>query len=540
MKKFFGFLFILSIFCFNQSLLAEGKAKEKAAFRDPDAIIATQELSSLPKDIISVPMLKDLLSEDFVFYYRDSGADWLSFRGALARLAYEHKTDWPTRFLAWLMNGPAEIALWKGPEGRLSQFLVVIDQTGVKSLVEELAKAMISNGGSDSQLSTIKIGDREVYALKLATQRSVYFTSIENRLFLFSDQNLPLPDATRGRGIIDRAKSFFGASAEIGVFGPKLNKLKHSIHISAPFFSFGYQSFFSEIKALRFTFDSKSWESQILAAKELRQVDSKVWSSMPRGAALCVSVPIDKKKIANIVKLQEWVDKTDSVASACWYPDSKLYSPLISVHGDYAKLLNNTNDLQKVFSYIIGSREAFWPKEVDSEAAPSQLAWAPKLAVSSTKVGTAFVLSREVGGRYGMQIATKSKNHAQLRSRRFFRVKLAANSNTILFSPDDQLVDRGLSTLDGKMPSMMASLPAQAKGASVILAPESFAKLTKQTMLESLPESQESIFRGAIAKHFFPNLDKFGKRPMQAASLSAASSANPHWIKLEWATNASH
>ncbi len=547
MKKFFNSFCLLVVISAVHNAQAENLAPEKELSRQPDAIIATKSLSSLPRDILEVPLLKDLLSEDFVFYYRDSGADWLSFRGALARLAYEQKSDWPSRFLSWLMDGPAEIALWKGSEGRLNHFLVVIDQTGVKSLFEEIAKMMASQGATgDTQLSSMKIGERNVQVLKLSTEKTIYFTSEENRLFVFSEPNIQLPDSAHKRSFIERAKSFFGTNQEMGIFGPQLANSKHRLSLSAQYLSFNYQAFMSGLKAVRFEFTSGAWESQILMAGDAKPVESKFWNQMPRGAAFCAALPIDKKKVEGIVKLQSWLEKSDPVAVACWYPESKLYTPLIALHGDYSALLKNSSELEQAFKKLIGSREAFWKSSGEAEAAPI-LTWSASLPVNITKVGaTGIAISREVGGRYGPYATAKTKSASKLKSKRFFRIELAALPNALLFSPDDQLVVKAISTLSGKFPSMSASFPAQAKTPSVIFAPEPLAKLLKQSILESLPTSQEAVFREAVAKHLFPNLDHFGKAPLQAASLGETLNANEssvqssHWRKLVWAAHASH
>ncbi|MCM2282903.1 MAG: DUF2138 family protein, partial [Bdellovibrionaceae bacterium] len=139
--------------------IAQGAAGEGLG---PDVIITSQRLFDLPKDVILVAPLADLFTEDFVFYYRDGGEDWLSFRGALARIAFERKTDWPLRLMSWLMNGPAELALWKGPDGKLTRYALVIDQTGVKALAKSVAEAAVS----DSQLRAEKIDGHSVQVLK--------------------------------------------------------------------------------------------------------------------------------------------------------------------------------------------------------------------------------------------------------------------------------------------------------------------------------------------------------------------------------------
>ncbi|MBK7890653.1 MAG: DUF2138 family protein [Bdellovibrionales bacterium] len=497
--------------------------------REPDVTINTKSLFKLPKDIVSVPILKDLLTEDFVFYYRDSGADWLSFRGALARLAFENSSDWPTKLTAWILNGPAEVALWAGADGKLNHFLVVVDQTGVKALFEFLAKI----AASDSQLKRQTIGGREVQVLTLATGRLVYLATEENRLFVFSDSSMSLPVAATGRSIVDRTKSFFGLGDGVSIYGPRLGKADHVATVAASYLSFGYQAFFSGLRSLRFDFVDKLWETQVFRADGLPLVDTKDWAQMPRGAAFCVAVPIDRKKVGAIVKAASWLDKAYGNAVACWYPGSKIYTPMIALRGGYGTLAGQNAELKTVFSSLIGARESLLVKGVNDDDSPT-LKWLPALPVVEEKLGAGRVgYTREVGGRYGTYASKQSKMMDKLGSRRFFRVRLVATPDTILFSPDDQLIERGLLTLDGKFPSMAASLTAKAKTPSFVLAPDAFSKLAKQTILESLPESQESIFRTAISRHLFPNLEKFGKGALQTASLSDGKG----WSRVEWVSH---
>ena len=67
----------------------------------PDAVIVTQSLAQLPKDVLAHPWLKDVLTEDFINYYEDNeGA--MGLRGALRRIAYEHQATVMDAVLAQL------------------------------------------------------------------------------------------------------------------------------------------------------------------------------------------------------------------------------------------------------------------------------------------------------------------------------------------------------------------------------------------------------------------------------------------------------
>lgn len=530
----FIYFFLTIIFIFDS-------ANAQDFGREPDALIVTKSLSSLPRDIIKVPILKDVLTEDFVFYYRDGGADWLSFRGVLARLAFEHQTEWPMKLLNWILSGPAEIALWKGGDGKLNHFMMVLDQTGVKAMLQAMAEALVKNG--DSQLSEQKgTNGRSIYSLRVNSQKTIYLASQENRLFIFSDASMQLPTAVGGRPLQDRLLSFFGVNSEIVFFGPKLGPATHLVTVSANYLSFGYQAFFSSIKALQFEFSQSGWQSRVLTDGGFTPVDDLVWSQMPRGAALCVAVPIDKKKISSIVRAELWLKKAGPTAVACWYPDSKFYAPVIALRGDFADMLKEDGSIRTLFTELIGSREAFWAKSSDEDE-PSVLTYRPLLPVKAVKSQQQLAFTREVGGRFGLYPAKNSKDSAKLGSSRFFRVKLVVTPTSLIFSPDDLLVDKSLMTVNGKFPSMKTMLPPKAESVALIVLPEALAKLAKGSILESLPSSQESIFRAAVARHLFPNLEIFGKRPLQAGVLGAAVSSikapeGTQWRNLDWMTNA--
>ena len=220
--------------------------------------------------------------------------------------------------------------------------------------------------------------------------------------------------------------------------------------------------------------------------------------------------------------------------AACWYPGSKMYTPLIAMRGDFAALVKSPKELKSTFSSLIGNREAVWlPKK--SETDEPKLKYLPMLPVLDSKVPAGFVgYEREVGGRYGLYPANKSKTQKKLGSKRFFRVKVVVGDNVLYFSPDNTLVDRALTTKTGKFPSMASSLIGASSTARFILVPEAFSKLAKASILDSLPSSQESIFRTAVSRQLFPNIDHFGQRPLQAAVISG----DGVWKKVDWTTNA--
>ena len=110
----------------------------------PDALIATQSLAELPKDFRSLPVFKDILTEDLFFYYEQHPGR-LSLEGTLRRLAFEHELTLTDQVLAHVFNTPAKVALWKGGDGKLDQYLMLLDQGGLIRILEfaEIGRAHV-------------------------------------------------------------------------------------------------------------------------------------------------------------------------------------------------------------------------------------------------------------------------------------------------------------------------------------------------------------------------------------------------------------
>ena len=56
----------------------------------PDVVIQSDQFNQLPAKLLSIPIVKDVLTEDVVFYYQEAPSK-LSLQGALQRLAFDHK-----------------------------------------------------------------------------------------------------------------------------------------------------------------------------------------------------------------------------------------------------------------------------------------------------------------------------------------------------------------------------------------------------------------------------------------------------------------
>ena len=151
-------LFILMVMIVATAFWSHGKMslgpwKSNAQGFDiayPDAFIRTNRLAALPRDLMRVPVLKDVLTEDFVFYYEENESR-LSLDGTLRRIAYEHDLDLADRLIRTAIDEPAEIALWKGPNGRLTHYLIAMSRNHFAKVAEMAAKIALD----DKQLKKV-------------------------------------------------------------------------------------------------------------------------------------------------------------------------------------------------------------------------------------------------------------------------------------------------------------------------------------------------------------------------------------------------
>ena len=98
--------------------------------------------------------MADLLSDDFVFYYQHN-AEKLAVIGTLRRLAFERDLSIPEQLISQILDTPAQVALWKTPDGKLSLSLARLEL----GLAAPLAKALTS---VIAALTPIAQGDKQL------------------------------------------------------------------------------------------------------------------------------------------------------------------------------------------------------------------------------------------------------------------------------------------------------------------------------------------------------------------------------------------
>ncbi|MGZ8159840.1 MAG: DUF2138 family protein, partial [Methylobacter sp.] len=267
---------LISSFFFSKSLEnTELASAEKLSLNleHPDALIESETLADLPRDLLTVPLLHDTLTEDFVFYYQ-ANADRLGLAGSLRRIAYEHKLTLQDSLIADLLSRPAQLALWRSADGKLTYSLLRL-KTGMLakaslsmvSIMQSLAEA----AGEDRQLTKsadmMLNGEKiQFYSLRYLRGKTLLFAYHNGYLVVLSNPAMAL-DAENGAGNLSEpalavtGRLFSGDNLFLNAFGLAERSAKHRISLHAGHLAMGYQAFFPMLAGLRFEMDNTGWHS---------------------------------------------------------------------------------------------------------------------------------------------------------------------------------------------------------------------------------------------------------------------------------------
>jgi uncharacterized protein YfaA (DUF2138 family) len=515
-------------------------ASDKLGMSRPDGLLETHSLSQLPKDLLAVPFLKETLTEDFVFYY-EAHADRLGLIGSLRRIIYEHDLKLQDSLIEQLFDQPADVALWRGADGRLKDFLLVMDRGGLAKVLEPLAKVALEDTQL-SKLAEIKVAGDVVplYQLTYNNSKALLFASHGDKLVVLSN---PAKLYDTGHGLVDEPGMVSTESLEALLGGQKLfpeafglqpraPEVKQRLSVNSSVLAMGYQRFIPNFAGLRFDMDDKGWHS-FLAMDELENqpdFDFKpIWQAMPMGASACVTLPLAaEQQKPLLVKLgaddavaQALTEHMAGAAGLCWYADSRLYTPLLVASlndDDSAKLDGNLGNL---FGSMVGAYEG----NVAEHA----------FAVVEKQEGQTHQWQRQVSSNFGPYKAKDAEQPDAITGKAFMRVSLARHGSTLLFSLDDKLVDKALGTLDKRFPPMADIVPKDLL-MPIYFGPDSMAQLMQQETLDSLPQDMEPVFYNAAQTYLIPKLRTLGGYGKYALTLPKGSEPDGHWqwLPLEW------
>mgnify|MGYP001627139008 CR=1 FL=1 len=481
----------------------------------PDALVRTKSLSTLPRDLLTVPLARDVLREEFLFYY-EQGEDRLGLKGSLRRIAYEHQLGWGDQLLRMVLDQPAEVALWRDADGSLKHFAIAVSRNQLTRILEEAGKVALK----DTQMSvagSLRVdGDTvPVYALNYAWQRTLLFAAHGQRLVILSHPGMLYGGAEgkKGDGTAEKTVvSLLGKDADKqNVFHPQFHLDNaapegHSIAVKADFLSFGYQPFFGALEALRFDFQQGAWQSKVLLngdkLKNNAYDSGALWPVLPHSPSACFSVPVDWSALQPVLKrlgsktsepVAPLAEHLQGPAAACWYGNSRLHTPVFVATrkpqaGDDALYAS-------LFEAAIGGKDPV-RKTAGKDGA---IRWERTIAT-------------------GLGPTTAA---------------LAVAGNTVVFSADAKLVDQVLAVRRKQAPAASDLLPDGARTVGLI-APASLAKLIQFEAFDTLPANNEPVLRAAANEHLVPRLDALKKYPPLRMVLKRQPASGTSWEALEW------
>jgi uncharacterized protein YfaA (DUF2138 family) len=322
----------------------------------PQAYISSPSLSALPRDLAKAPVLRELLNEDFVFYYEDQ-EDRLNLQGTLKRLAFEHEPSLSDKLINLALDEPAELAFWTDAKSAPRHWALAVTRGPLAKALQGLATLAAKDKQltliGELRLSSLSLQKQPVYALTLSSRRTLAITSRGNRVLVLSDPGL-LFDAQREsdpQAAQVVAELLSGDSAEQSPwrrhFKVPATTAGHTLVAGSGLLAFGWQHFFPSLEALRV--DLPLGGATLSTALRQSATATKTsgpspWAAMPSQAAACAGLPVDwaraRAVLGDVAKTNADVGKglaalaqgVDGAAAVCVYARSQLHTPLLVAH----------------------------------------------------------------------------------------------------------------------------------------------------------------------------------------------------------------
>lgn len=489
----------------------------------PDAAIVSASLSKLPRDLLRVPVLREVLTEDIVFYY-EQHEDRLGLKGSLRRIAWEHQLDWSDRILGMALDEPAELAFWRDGNGALRHYALVMRRGAMARVLQQAAAVALK----DRQLTRLQDAaghglDFPVYALRIGPRRTLIIAVRGERIAVLSDPGMLL-DA-KGRFVAasrDALSSWLRADGALtSHFRLGAARSTHALAVGASAFALGYEDFVPGVEALRIDLAGDTWSTRLLLrpGQTTRKAfdDAALWSAAPANAGACLLLPLDARMPAKVVQKALSVPEASS-AIACWYPHSTLYAPLF-----VARMAKSAAENEALFAGM-----AKWalrkPGFSSGQEKDATLARDP-----------APLPRREAGGGAQTWRAAGATPDA---SRRHVTALLAAPtlaaSGTLgVFSPDAALVDLAIDTIARRHPGVADQLPREGVTLAVVT-PRMLAGMVAREAGAAVPRAHESVLSAALKTHLAPRLAALAKYPAHRLVLDADAARRDGWQPARW------
>jgi uncharacterized protein YfaA (DUF2138 family) len=312
--------------------------------------------------------------------------------------------------------------------------------------------------------------------------------------------------------------------------------VQHTVAVAVRYLSFGYQRFFPGVQALRFDFGRGAWSTHVLldpaALSPSALNTAPVWSMVPAGSAACAALPVSWEAAGSLLAdlggeiqpIGRLVAALDGPAAVCWYPTSRMYTPLFVVATKGPVDPAGAALLGRLFVTVIGAREAALKGQAD-----------PRFPVAaSSPAAEVQIWQRDVSSRYAPARRAAEGVAGAKPTTRSFRVTLARHRLGLVFSPDDALVDSVLSVAAKRYPALRDSLAREGRVLAVV-APGALGMLLEREAFASLPTSSEPTFRNAANAHLIPRLAALKKYPGYALTLQQdLQPAAGRWLPVTW------
>jgi uncharacterized protein YfaA (DUF2138 family) len=496
----------------------------------PDALIRTASLAALPRDLLKVPIARDVLTEELAFYY-EQNEDRLGLSGAVKRIAYEHQLNWTDQILVSVFNEPAELAFWRDGKGALRHFALVIKRNTLAKVLQEAATVALKDGQLKiaGELDT-NDGTVKMYALELNPRRTLLIVAQGERIVVLSDPGLMFDRggktvSSSSEAVAQWLQSDGVLSAQFALgdtkarAGGKSAGPVHTLAIGAPTLALGYGAFVPGFRGLRFDFQD-SWSTAVWVESKLlpagRIGERALWKAAPANPSACVVLPVDWHATQNIL---EQADKKPNLppdaslallggpALTCWYGESALYSPVFI--GRFGKEVKDRNAaVQALAAWAIAGAD-------DAKAG----------ALSKTKSGALVWRSAIPEG----------KEKAGGDRPQFTNPSVGVMGDYVVFSPDKALVDLVLDTLARKHPSVSDQMPAT-DDTVALLTPRRLSAMAEKEALDTLERGHNASMRDVAEKYLPARMRALAKYPPYRLDVASNGKVASGWQRVEWRT----
>lgn len=482
----------------------KGVSRLQVDLRQPEMLLATSHLASVPKDVAAAPLLSGLVDEQLVFHYEEDEAR-LSLEGSLRRLAYEHKVAIEDRFLALLLAGPAEIGIWRSGRGRPEHFVARLE----RGLLARLSEAFARIALDDRQLKLVGkfsvAGDEiSLYALDYGAGRQLAFAGRGDHWVFLSDPALALDGdgALTGDAEAVLGELLHGAHPWQSKL-PVSTTAQHSFVIGPQALTLGYAHFLPALAGLRLDYVDGGWHAnlRLLPTNTSAAHDTAgIWRAVPLGAALCTALPVDWPATAEPLAALLGKDAAlpitlaalDPIAAVCWFAGSRLSAPL----------------------FVARAAAVLPPDAGQLLARLAEKSWAAKGIKASGKDGESQIHAVTVASRHGIRPPDGGA--------RAFEPALAWRGGLILFSPDRRQVDAALDVA-GKRAAALGDEPGLHGPGWLVFDPPQLARLLRSEVQEVLPADEESFFREVARSRLWPRLEAWGKQHQALVAVPGAT-----------------